>query len=546
MKYVAYACVFAAVLTFAANAGRAQIAIKASVSGADVQRLQDAEFHLGTYDDPNKSTTYVCNASGDAQLTVPKPGIYYLRVSAVDHEEAAIPLVVQAGSKDIEFGVVLEHNPMAKAPGPIGIIGSWDNFSSSDTMRPVTQNGKTIYTYTHQATADTLAYQLLGICTNGHSVNGTDADHYSYDGGGDYRSVLRTGPGEMVTITYDPAKEAYTEDSDLPLITSRNDPFLEHAITLSTKADAMLAEARVVKGGKMTLDAEKYEAMVNYLKSAIERANAAGDTLLAPFAAVTLASEFQASAPLSADIATLILRSVPPSSYIWAMAPMNASSVLRQVDTTMARNYRRAMMENPEKIVRAYVLSDEMADAFRAHNEARGNELYATLKAEYDDVSQIHYVLEEYDPASPTKVGRHVPHFSLALLDGSHVSDTSLLGKYYMIDFWATWCGPCRGEMPALHKAYAQFKGRKGFDILSISMDAAQTEITKYRESWPMPWMNAFIPGVWDAELAKEFEIVFIPHPILVGPDGTILANEEAVRGDELAKTLRKFLGEAG
>jgi len=74
-------------------------------------------------------------------------------------------------------------------------------------------------------------------------------------------------------------------------------------------------------------------------------------------------------------------------------------------------------------------------------------------------------------------------------------------------------------------------------------MDQAEGNIAPFRKKWKMPWTNAFIPGVWDADLAKKFEVASIPKPILVGPNGTIVAMDESLRGDELEKTLSKYLG---
>ena len=173
--------------------------------------------------------------------------------------------------------------------------------------------------------------------------------------------------------------------------------------------------------------------------------------------------------------------------------------------------------------------------------------LYKLLKNDYGDVAEIKWTLTENNPDAVVAVGKPVPSFEVALLGGAgKVSDKSMLGKYYMIDFWATWCGPCVGEMPAIHKAYEKYKGKKGFEIISLSMDAAESQIAPFRaKKWKMPWLHAFIPGIFEADVAKEFEVAGIPKPVLVGPDGKIVAMQGDLRGEDLEKTLGKFLGES-
>jgi len=114
-----------------------------------------------------------------------------------------------------------------------------------------------------------------------------------------------------------------------------------------------------------------------------------------------------------------------------------------------------------------------------------------------------------------------------------------------MIDFWAVWCGPCRAELPGLHAAYDKYKSR-GLSILSLSFDQKPADVTKFRQrpETPMPWMHSFIEGNFSSPLAKAFEVEGIPKPILVGPDGTIIAEGSFLRDTELPKTLERHLPE--
>ena len=116
-------------------------------------------------------------------------------------------------------------------------------------------------------------------------------------------------------------------------------------------------------------------------------------------------------------------------------------------------------------------------------------------------------------------------------------------GRYLLIDFWAVWCGPCRAEMNHLHQAWEKYKD-KGLALLSVSLDPRREDVAKYRSGkWPMPWLHAFADGGPANPAARAFEVIGIPKPVLVGPDGTIVAVEEELRRERLDGTLARVLG---
>jgi len=141
--------------------------------------------------------------------------------------------------------------------------------------------------------------------------------------------------------------------------------------------------------------------------------------------------------------------------------------------------------------------------------------------------------------------GAQVPTFSFVSLDDSSRTFTNktFKGKYLLIDFWAVWCGPCVGEMENLHKAYEKFKGND-FAVLSLSFDNAPADVKKFRETrWKMPWNHAYMVKGFDNPISREFEVDAIPKPILVDGNGVIVAMTTELRGENLQKTLEKYLG---
>jgi thiol-disulfide isomerase/thioredoxin len=125
---------------------------------------------------------------------------------------------------------------------------------------------------------------------------------------------------------------------------------------------------------------------------------------------------------------------------------------------------------------------------------------------------EARYAISRFNPDRAVQIGKPVPEFEVKLISGETVSRQSLLGKFYMIDFWAVWCGPCVGEMPKLHEAYEEFKGKNGFEVLSLSFDRSPDDIAKFRaEKFKMPWLHTFLDGGFKNELSKRFEVESIP-----------------------------------
>ncbi len=120
----------------------------------------------------------------------------------------------------------------------------------------------------------------------------------------------------------------------------------------------------------------------------------------------------------------------------------------------------------------------------------------------------------------------------------------SYKGKLVMLDFWATWCGPCRAELPHLTAAYEKFHA-KGFEVLGVSLDQADAseKLAQFTKENHMPWPEVYDGQYWKAAVAQSYYIDSIPHPFLVdGDTGLIVAEGGELRGEELSGTIEKAL----
>ncbi|RYX86466.1 TlpA family protein disulfide reductase [bacterium] len=123
-------------------------------------------------------------------------------------------------------------------------------------------------------------------------------------------------------------------------------------------------------------------------------------------------------------------------------------------------------------------------------------------------------------------------------IDGKDIVFEQFKGKVTLVDFWATWCGPCIAELPNVKANYDKYKGQ-GFDVLGISLDQTIPPLTKYIKDKEMPWRQVY-DGYWDGPIATSFNVRAIPATILIGKDGKIAA--VGARGDKLEPAIQAAL----
>jgi len=126
-------------------------------------------------------------------------------------------------------------------------------------------------------------------------------------------------------------------------------------------------------------------------------------------------------------------------------------------------------------------------------------------------------------------------------LDGRPLSLAELKGQVVLLDFWATWCGPCVKELPALLDAYERFHA-KGFEIVGVSIDGLNSEarVREFLAAQGVPWRTIYDPSGRNP-VQQTYGVSGIPHTVLVGRDGRVV--KIGLRGKDLAKALSKLLG---
>jgi thiol-disulfide isomerase/thioredoxin len=138
-------------------------------------------------------------------------------------------------------------------------------------------------------------------------------------------------------------------------------------------------------------------------------------------------------------------------------------------------------------------------------------------------------------------IGAQAPGFAVKTLDGKPLALDDYRGKYVLLDFWATWCGPCVAELPALQDVQAAFGSDDRFVLISLSLDRQIEVARRFVKDRGLSWVQAFVGDEAGEQVLEDYGADTIPATFLIGPDGKVLAR--GMRGDAIMVAVKKALG---
>lgn len=229
---------------------------------------------------------------------------------------------------------------------------------------------------------------------------------------------------------------------------------------------------------------------------------------------------------------------------------------MQSKDTAMTKSLTDMMMEQYDNLntrakwyVRTFKNDPQVVYALGFISPRRDQEFILTyvdpLIARYPWLKEAQEVKESIDKAiaaaQKTEIGTKFINITQPDQDGENQNLYAFLKgkKYVLVDFWASWCGPCRAENPHILKVYDKYKS-KGFDVFAISLDDKKDRWLKAVEDDKMPWAQVSDLKGWKNEAAQYYNITAIPMNFLLDADGNIIAKN--LRGDNLEEQIAKLL----
>lgn len=484
---------------------------------------------------------------GGFALKVPCGVARVLAVEAVHHEELMIPVLPVSGQV-LEIEARLRPLEWVARFDSVRVIGEFNRFGTEGAV-PMARRRDGTFAATVPCPSESLRYQLLGVAKDGLPTAGTLADTFFLRAGRGIASI-RAGR-QPVEVVFDPRRlPRSSREADLRFADPRGPSAsvwpLFREDTREEDRFGRAYQAHVAAGGDRDSFHWDWSAYLGSLKRRIP-----GERHALPRQYMLLNLFRHGGGGADSTLARQALEEIPPESPLWGLSPGGPGGPLWTLwrltgRPSLIRAYAEKGSEgNPDRDVRAGFLSAAMSEARESGDKDRLGRYLTRMTDEFQGTFHHEIAVKQFAANRKIRPGESAPTVAFSALEDTtrRIAVSDFRGRHLLVDFWAVWCGPCRAEMPRLHEAWETFEDR-GLEILSVSFDLQPGDVEAYRrDKWAMPWRHAFARGGFSSEESAAFDVWGIPKAVLIGPDGTIVAEGNELRGEELPRTLARVLG---
>lgn len=525
----------------------AETVLKGKILGWDSKATDEAGITILDESNTEKVQYFKSDKDGSFEISLKSEAIYTLKISATNHKSFEFRILSGKESAKRILEISLEPYIYDKNSTPIllGNFNDWD-FDIGVIEMQKSSDGKF---YADVPTIDgEVRYQIMNIL-KGHksrSINGTMNDDLIFDNEGDFESVIKSGD-KIVRILFDPNKLA-TENQKVKFLNIS--PELKSQIELSEKLKDYSNNWRnqfiIAKMNKDSVKADSvrtsaFKELENIIASQIYLES----KLFASFEYlqnINSAFDEEAISAINQDILKELLEKISPKSDIWQNFAYSIYTALHIVYDNPANSkfFTELINENINEEFKVKFLFDALRMSYQLNESESNIAIYNIIKEKYPDHKLTKKALREFSPFKRIAIGNKLPEFSIksAVDTTKIITNFDFNGKYLLIDFWATWCGPCVMEIPLLQSIYDDYRD-KGLEILSISLDETIGAPAKFDSGrFKIPWLNTWQAGEFDSEISEIFEIINIPTLIFVDKNGKIIE----INGQLYGEDLRNFL----
>ncbi|MFQ3597805.1 MAG: thioredoxin-like domain-containing protein [Chloroherpetonaceae bacterium] len=528
---------------------RTEILIRGTVLQYNGKPIQVGNVILselgGDYESP--IANFSVGADGKYEFPLKGGGYYKVWFAAPNHQIFGVPLILDSlrdAGETVSITVQLAPYEYKTTFDTVFIIGDWNKFKF-ETASPMLKqpNGTFIY----DLNAERATYQLLGITTRKKSVNGTMSEDFIYDNAGDYYSIVTKKPNAPLVIEFNPALLPKTTDKTLPKATfNPRYAYLQELSRLTARFEEHLLKAQdgldnwTKNGGFASIYIHNYGDFPSDLLKSI-RNEKLPEPVRQVLATMLLALPYF-SPNNTGEIISVVERLLGIKYPMWSLFPDAVLNYAKLKGKDRELVLRKFAAQTPDRGIQLQCVAELALLAKASGDTAKINEVYRGALKTLGDMKEGVLLLQELNPNKPVLEGKPLPPIELKTLDGKKITNKSLFGKYTLLDFWMSWYAPTLNERPFLVDAYRRFK-HKNFDIISISFDDKPADAKAFLAKHPdFTWTQCFAEKRYESDIAIKLDIQSVPFPILIAPDGKVLALGVSLRQYQLAETLSKLL----